>query len=93
MELTQLQDFMEASKRGRFRRAAEALFTTQPSASARIKAMETEMGVPFFHRTLRGVRLTDIAGNRREANQSNSIPSPISPHDPPASIPESTVWK
>ena len=44
MEITQLQDFMETAERGRFRRAAKVLYTTQPSVSARIKALETEMG-------------------------------------------------
>ena len=60
MELAQLQAFSEAAERGSFRRAAEALMTTQPSVSARIQALETEMGVPLFHRTARGVRLTDM---------------------------------
>ena len=60
MELAQLQAFSEAAERGSFRRAAEALLTTQPSVSARIQALETEIGVPLFHRTARGVRLTDM---------------------------------
>ncbi len=60
MEFAQLQAFLEAAERGSFRRAAEALFLSQPSVSARIQALEDEMGVPLFHRMARGVRLTDM---------------------------------
>ena len=56
MELIQLQAFLEAAALGSFRRAAAALNTSQPSVSARIQALEAEMGVPLFHRTARGVR-------------------------------------
>lgn len=60
MELAQLEAFLEAAERGSFRRAAEALFLTQPSVSARVQALEDELGVPLFHRMARGVRLTDM---------------------------------
>ena len=60
MELAQLEVFLEAAERGSFRRAAEALFLTQPSVSARVQALEDELGVPLFHRMARGVRLTDM---------------------------------
>ena len=60
MELAQLQAFLEAAERGSFRRAAEALYLSQPSVSARIQSLEDEMGVPLFHRMARGVRLTDM---------------------------------
>ena len=60
MELTQLETFLEAAERGSFRRAAEALFITQPSVSARVRALEEELGVPLFHRMGRGVRLTEM---------------------------------
>jgi DNA-binding transcriptional LysR family regulator len=60
LELIQLQAFLEAAALGSFRRAAAALNTSQPSVSARIHALEDEMGVPLFHRTARGVRLTDM---------------------------------
>lgn len=54
-----MQAFLEASERGSFRRAAEVLFS-QLSVSARVQALEDEMGVPLFHRMGRGVRLTDM---------------------------------
>ena len=60
MELGQLAAFVEAAEQGSFRRAAKALFLTQPSVSARIQALEDELGVPLFHRWARGVRLTDM---------------------------------
>ena len=56
VEFTQLQAFLEAAERGIFRRAAGALFLSQPSVSARIKALEDEMGVSLFDRIARGVR-------------------------------------
>ena len=60
MELAQLQVFLEAAERGSLRRAAEALNLTQPSVSARVRALEVDLEVPLFHRTARGVRLTDM---------------------------------
>ena len=60
MELSQLEAFLQAAARGSFRRAAEALFLSQPSVSARVQSLEDEVGVPLFHRSARGVRLTDM---------------------------------
>lgn len=51
---------MEAANRGSFRRAADALYLSQPSISARVQTLEDEVGVALFHRTARGVRLTDM---------------------------------
>ena len=60
MELSQLEAFLEAANRGSFRRAADALYLSQPSVSARVQALEDDVGVTLFHRTARGVRLTDM---------------------------------
>ncbi len=46
-----------------FHRAAQALGTSQSSVSARIKALEEDLGIVLFDRNTRGVRLTD-AGRR-----------------------------
>ena len=59
MELGQLKAFLMAVRLHSFSRAAEAIGVTQPSLSARIMALETELGDPLFHRVGRGVRLTD----------------------------------
>ena len=60
MDFPQLEAFLEAASRGSFRRAAEALYLSQPSVSARVQTLEGEMGVALFHRTARGVRLTEM---------------------------------
>ncbi len=51
---------MEAASRGSFRRAAGALYLSQPSVSATVQALEDEVGVALCHRTARGIRLTDM---------------------------------
>lgn len=60
MELAQIEAFLAAAENGSFRRAAEALILTQPSISARVLALENDLGVPLFHRQARGVRLTEM---------------------------------
>lgn len=42
-----------------FHRAARALGTSQSSVSARVKALEEELGILLFQRNTRGVRLTE----------------------------------
>ena len=60
MEFPQLEAFLEAANRGSFRRAADDLYLSQPAISARVQTLEEEFGVVLFHRTARGVRLTDM---------------------------------
>ena len=55
-----MEAFLEAASRGSFRRAAYALYLSQPSVSARIQTLEDEVGVALFHRTALGVRLTNM---------------------------------
>ncbi|MBI4310923.1 MAG: LysR family transcriptional regulator [Chloroflexi bacterium] len=59
MEIGQLEAFLQVVQHHSFSRAAEALELTQPSLSARILALEREMGEPLFQRMGRGVRLTE----------------------------------
>lgn len=55
-----------------FRHAAKALGVSQPSISARIKALEENLGVLLFERHARGVRLTE-AGRHFVASVSTGI--------------------
>jgi DNA-binding transcriptional LysR family regulator len=59
MLLSQLEAFVEAARRGNVSRAAEALFVTQPAVSARLKGLESALGVELLVRTRRGVRLSE----------------------------------
>jgi DNA-binding transcriptional LysR family regulator len=59
MLLRQLEAFVEAARTGHVGRAAEALFITQPAMSARLKGIESSLGVELLVRTGRGVRLSE----------------------------------
>ena len=59
MLLNQIAAFVETAERQSVSRAAEALFISQPALTARIKALETDLGAQLFVRTPRGMRLTD----------------------------------
>ncbi len=59
MELAQLQAFLQVAQHRSFSRAAEALFLTQPSVTARIQSLERELGERLFERSGRTVTLTD----------------------------------
>ena len=59
MDIGQLEAFVQVSTHRSFSKAAEALFLTQPSVTARIQALEKEVEEDLFERTGRGVRLTD----------------------------------
>ena len=63
MDLGQLEAFVEVAQHQSFSKAAEALFLTQPSVTARIQALERELGEPLFERNGRGVRLTDVGNS------------------------------
>jgi DNA-binding transcriptional LysR family regulator len=59
MQLAQIQGFLEVARRSNVSRAATALRITQPALTARLQALEQELGQALFVRTRRGVRLTD----------------------------------
>jgi DNA-binding transcriptional LysR family regulator len=59
MELGQLEAFIQVASHRSFSKAAEVLFLTQPSVTARIQALEKELGDELFERSGRSVRLTD----------------------------------
>lgn len=59
MLLAQVESFLVVARTGNLSRAAEQLYLTQPTLTARLKALETEVGQDLFVRTARGVRLTE----------------------------------
>ena len=59
MQLAQVEGFLEVARRGNLSRAAEALFITQPALTARLRALEAEVGSELFRRGRRGMALTD----------------------------------
>jgi DNA-binding transcriptional LysR family regulator len=59
MQLAQVEGFVEVARRGNVSRAAESLFITQPALTARIGALEAEIGTQLFRRGRRGMSLTD----------------------------------
>lgn len=58
IDLKQIQYFAACAQTGSFSKAAESLYTTQPSVSKIIKAMEEELGVRLFERYAKGISLT-----------------------------------
>jgi DNA-binding transcriptional LysR family regulator len=60
VDLGQLEAFVQVANQRSFSRAAEALFLTQPSVTARIQALERDLGERLFERSGRGVRLTEV---------------------------------
>jgi DNA-binding transcriptional LysR family regulator len=57
--LAQVQSFLEVARRGNVSRAAEAIYVSQPTLTARLHALESELGEKLFVRTRQGMRLTD----------------------------------
>ena len=60
MDLGQLEAYLQVAEHRNFSRAAEALGLTQPSVTARIQALERDLGESLFERNGRGVRLTEV---------------------------------
>jgi DNA-binding transcriptional LysR family regulator len=54
-----MQGFLEVARRGNVSRAAEAIYVSQPTLTARLHALEAELGEKLFVRTRQGMRLTD----------------------------------
>lgn len=58
MELRHLRSFLTLAQEQSFTKAADKLFTAQPSLSQHIKDLEQEVGVLLFDRSSRKVKLT-----------------------------------
>lgn len=59
MDIRQLEAFVAVVRTGSFRKAAEALYLSQPSLSARVQALERTLRQALFFRRGRGVLLTE----------------------------------
>ena len=66
MELRQLRYFLEIANQGSFSRAAESLSIAQPALTTQIQKLESEFGARLFHRTARGIALTEVGEVARE---------------------------
>lgn len=60
MDLGQIEAFVQVAQHRSFSKAADALFLTQPSVTARIQSLERDLGESLFERNGRGVRLTEM---------------------------------
>src|SRR4051812_9951761 len=58
-QLLHVEGFLEVARRGSVSRAAEALYITQPTLTARLHGLERELRAKLFVRTPRGMRLTE----------------------------------
>ena len=60
MDLGQIEAFVQVAQHRSFSKAADSLFLTQPSVTARIQSLERDLGESLFERNGRGVRLTEM---------------------------------
>jgi LysR family transcriptional regulator, nitrogen assimilation regulatory protein len=59
MNSRQLRFFLQVAELGSVTRAANALYIAQPALSRQMQQLEDELGVKLFHRSDKGVALTD----------------------------------
>lgn len=59
VEIRQLRLFVAVAEEGSIHRGARRMKMAQPPASQALKKLETQVGGPLFHRSSRGVVLTD----------------------------------
>lgn len=59
MTLQQLRYVITISETGSLNKAAELLYVAQPSLTGAVKELERELGITIFHRSGRGVSLTN----------------------------------
>ena len=58
MHLANVEGFLEIARQGNMRRAAETLYISQPSLTARIQVLEADLGATLFQRSRSGMKLT-----------------------------------
>lgn len=60
VELKQIEAFVEISKAMNFSKAADKMFVSQSTISARIKNLEMILGAPLFYRTKKDIQLSEF---------------------------------
>lgn len=70
MELYHLRTFIAVAEEKNLTRAAQKLFTSPPSVSPHIKALEEELNVELFIRTPRGMHLTEAGETLKQKAES-----------------------
>jgi DNA-binding transcriptional LysR family regulator len=58
MDISLLKTFLEVARKRHFGKAADSLFVTQSAVSARIKLLESSLGVELFNRRRNDIQLT-----------------------------------
>lgn len=79
MNIQQMKYVVAVANNGSFREAAKKMFVSQPSLSAGIKELETELGITLFTRTNRGAYLTEEGQDFRRARLLKSCRENIGP--------------
>ncbi len=59
MNIEHIESFLYVVKYKSIHKAANALYLTQPTVSARIKSLEETLGTTLFHRESRSLTLTE----------------------------------
>lgn len=59
MNIEHIESFLYVVKYKSIHKAANALYLTQPTVSARIKSLEDSLGITLFHREGRSISLTE----------------------------------
>lgn len=59
MNISNIEAFIYVYHLSGFNKAADALYLTQPTISARIQSLETDLNTTLFHRDRKGTTLTD----------------------------------
>lgn len=61
MELNYVKEFLELAENCNFQETADSLFIAQSTLSRHMKALEEDLGVQLFDRTMRNAKLSDAA--------------------------------
>jgi hypothetical protein len=68
MELYQLKLFVDLAEKKNFTQVANENYVTQAAVTLQIRKLESELGVPLFHRTTRAVTLLEAGQKRGQRN-------------------------